>query len=159
MRCSVRSDGLKISGDPLDKAKPFPGEPQKTSLLVDFPRQRPKNLPIATEYYPLLFPLNERQQGFFERLLPDGGRVTFFREYDREALPGRLLFKTRLVTPVGEHQAAWPLLPLRREEVTRCVDDAGLGGIQVLGDYDCSPFSGTSPALIVVGGQKLPPPG
>lgn len=103
--------------------------------------------------------LDEGRAAFpvIERVLPDGGRVTFFREYDREALPGRLLFKTRLVTPVGEHQAAWPLLPLRREEVTRCVDDAGLGDIQVLGDYDCSPFSGTSPALIVVGGPKLTP--
>jgi SAM-dependent methyltransferase len=86
-----------------------------------------------------------------ERVLPDGGRVAFFREYDREALPGRLLFKTRLVTPAGERRAAWPLLPLLREELERCVADAGLGAVRVFGDYDRSPFSAAAPALIVVG--------
>ena len=105
--------------------------------------------------------LDERRATFpvIERILPDGGgRIAFFREYDWDALPGRLLFKTRLETPVGERQAAWPLLPLRREEVVHCVGEAGLFDIQVLGDYDRSPFSGTSPALIVVGERRLPPP-
>ena len=103
--------------------------------------------------------LDEGRAAFpiIERVLPDGGRVAFFREYDWDALPGRLLFKTRLVTPAGEHQAAWPLLPLRREEVVHCVGAAGFSGTQVFGDYDRSPFSGTSPALIVVGDRSLPP--
>lgn len=102
--------------------------------------------------------LDEGRAAFpvIERVLPDGGHVAFFREYDRDALPGRLLFKTRLVTPFGERQAAWPLLPLRREEVVHCVGDAGLSGIQVLGDYDRSPYSGTSPACIIVGERSTP---
>jgi len=35
-----------------------------------------------------------------------------------------------------------------------CVVEAGISSIQVLGDYDRSPFSGASPALIVVGGAE-----
>ena len=103
--------------------------------------------------------LDEGRASFpvIERVLPDGGRVAFFREYDLEGLPERLLFKTRLVTPVGERRAAWPLLPLRREEIVRCVGDAGLSGVQLLGDYDGNPFSGGSPALIIVGERRLPP--
>ena len=102
--------------------------------------------------------LDERRAAFpvIERILPDGGRLAFFREYDWDALPGRLLFKTRLETPVGTRQAAWPLLPLRREEVVRLVAEAGLPGIQVLGDYDRTPFSASAPALIVVGGRRMP---
>ncbi|MHB8834839.1 MAG: hypothetical protein ACYC9Y_03930 [Candidatus Methylomirabilia bacterium] len=103
--------------------------------------------------------LDEGRAAFpvIERVLPDGGRIAFFREYDWVELPGRLLFKTLLVTPAGERRAAWPLLPLRREEVVRYVDDAGFSGIQVLGDHDRSPFSGASPALIVVGERRQPP--
>jgi SAM-dependent methyltransferase len=102
--------------------------------------------------------LDERRAAFpvIERVLPDGGRLAFFREYDWDALPGRLLFKTRLVTPVGERQSAWPLLPLRREEVVRSLGDTGLSGIRVFGDYDRSPFSETSPACIIVGERSSP---
>jgi hypothetical protein len=58
------------------------------------------------------------------------------------------------VTPAGEQRAQWPLLPLRRDEVVRFMREAGLSVILEYGDYDRSPFSVTSPALIVVGRQS-----
>ena len=103
--------------------------------------------------------LDERRAAFpvIERVLPDGGRVAFFREYDWEALPGRLLFKTRLVTPVGEHRAAWPLLPLRREEVVRCVGDAGLSGHPGPRRLRPQPVLGGLPGADRRRGAALPP--
>jgi hypothetical protein len=86
-----------------------------------------------------------------ERALPDGGRVAFFREYDLGGLPGRILFRTRLLTPGGEQRAQWPLLPLRSDEVVRFLREAGLPAVREFGDYDLRAFSESSPALIVVG--------
>lgn len=99
--------------------------------------------------------LEEGRSAFpaIERTLPDGGRVAFFREYDLAGLPERVLNKTRLVTPAGEQFAQWPLVPLRRDEVVRCLREAGLSEIREYGDYDRSPFSKGSPALIAVGRQ------
>jgi SAM-dependent methyltransferase len=91
-----------------------------------------------------------------ERTLPGGGRVSFFREYDRGGLPGHVLFKTRLVTPAGEQRAAWPLVPLRRGELVRYCAAAGLHGLLEYGDYDRAPFSPDSPALILVGHLERP---
>jgi len=88
-----------------------------------------------------------------ERTRPDGGRISLFREYDLGGLPERVIFRTRLVTPGGEQRAAWPLVPLRRDELVLYFVQAGLGGVQEFGDYDRTPFTGTSPALIVVGGR------
>jgi SAM-dependent methyltransferase len=93
-----------------------------------------------------------------ERTRPDSGRISFFREYDLSGLPERLIFRTRLATPGGEHHAAWPLVPLRSDELSRWFGNAGLTGVMKLGDYDRSPFTGTSPALIVVG-DRPPVPG
>ena len=100
--------------------------------------------------------LEEGRSAFpvIERALPDGGRVAFHREYELAGLPERVLNKTRLVTPAGEQRAQWPLVPLRRDEVLRFLREAGLSEIREFGDYDRSPFSTTSPALIVVG--RLP---
>jgi glycine/sarcosine N-methyltransferase len=86
-----------------------------------------------------------------ERTRPDGGRVSFFRESDLAGLPERVIFRTRLVTPGGEQQASWPLVPLRLDELALYFIQAGLTGVQEFGDYDRSPFTGTSPALIVAG--------
>ena len=91
-----------------------------------------------------------------ERTLPDGGRVAFFREYDLAALPERVLFKTRLVTPAGERRAAWPLVPLRREELIRYFSDAGLREIRDHGDYSRVPYASDSPALILLARQGPP---
>ena len=85
-----------------------------------------------------------------ERALPDGGRVAFFREYDLGALPAHILFRTRLVTPAGERRAAWPLVPLRRDQLLRYFEEAGLGEIRDFGDYDRLPFARNSPALILL---------
>lgn len=97
--------------------------------------------------------LEEGRSAFpvIERTLPDGGRVAFYREYDLDGLPERVLNKTRLATPGGESRAAWPLVPLRRDEVVGFLREAGLADIREFGDYDRSPFSRTAPALIVVG--------
>ncbi|HEY5997897.1 MAG TPA: class I SAM-dependent methyltransferase [bacterium] len=86
-----------------------------------------------------------------ERALPDGGRVSLHRRYDLGGLPERVLFETRLVTPAGEHEAAWPLVPLRREELVGFAGEAGLGRIELFGDYTRVPFGADSPALILVG--------
>jgi SAM-dependent methyltransferase len=86
-----------------------------------------------------------------ERASPGGGKIAFFREYDLGGLPERVIFRTRLVTPAGEHCTAWPLVPLRRDELTLYFGEAGLAGVREFGDYDRSPFMATSPALIVVG--------
>jgi glycine/sarcosine N-methyltransferase len=90
-----------------------------------------------------------------ERTRPDGGRISFFREYDLGGLPERVVFRTRLVTPGGEQRSAWPLVPIRRDELALCFSRAGLTGVQEFGDYDRSPFTGTSPALIVAG-ERVP---
>lgn len=42
-------------------------------------------------------------------------------------------------------------MPLRRDEVVRFMREGGLTGIREYGDYDGTPFSKTSPALIVAG--------
>lgn len=89
-----------------------------------------------------------------ERDLPEGGRVAFHREYDMAGLPERVLNKTRLVSPAGEQRAEWPLVPLLREDVARFLRQAGLPEIQEYGDYDRSPFTTISPALILVGREK-----
>jgi SAM-dependent methyltransferase len=86
-----------------------------------------------------------------ERTLPGGGRIAFQREYDLSGLPARILFKTRLGTPAGEHGAAWPLVPLRREELAHLMRDAGLEPAEEYGDYSRVPFAADSPALILVG--------
>jgi SAM-dependent methyltransferase len=86
-----------------------------------------------------------------ERTRPDGGRVSLFREYDVERLAERVIFRTRLVTPRGEQRTAWPLVPLRRDELALYFTRAGLTGVLEFGDYDRSPFTETSPALIVAG--------
>jgi glycine/sarcosine N-methyltransferase len=86
-----------------------------------------------------------------ERALPDGGRVAFFREYDLKGAPERIQFRTRLETPAGEQRAEWPLVPLRRDEIVRCLEEAGLTAVQDFGDYNDTPFSRSSPALILVG--------
>jgi SAM-dependent methyltransferase len=83
------------------------------------------------------------------RTLPDGGRIAFHREYDLGALPEHILFKTRLVTPGGERRAAWPLVPLRRDDLLRYLSDAGLRGVDAFGDYGRQPFARNSPALIL----------
>jgi SAM-dependent methyltransferase len=85
-----------------------------------------------------------------ERALPGGGRISFHREYDLGCLPDHILFRTRLVTPAGERSAAWPLVPLRRDELVRFARDAGLDEIVVFGDYGRVPFAAESPALILV---------
>jgi len=96
--------------------------------------------------------LEERRASFpvIERALPDGGRIAFHREYDLEGLPERVLFKTRLATPAGGQEAAWPLVPLRRDDVLGDLREAGLAAVAAFGDYDRSPFSMGAPALIVV---------
>jgi glycine/sarcosine N-methyltransferase len=91
-----------------------------------------------------------------ERTLPDGGRVSFFREYDLDALPERLLFRTLLVTPKGEQRGAWPLVPLRRDEMAQFLCAAGLPAMQAFGDYDRRPFAGNSPALILLAQREEP---
>jgi glycine/sarcosine N-methyltransferase len=91
-----------------------------------------------------------------ERTLPDAGRVAFYREYDLAALPERLLFRTRLVTPQGEQRDAWPLVPLRREEIAQFLCEAGLPAIRAFGDYDRLPFAGNSPALILLAQRGEP---
>lgn len=85
-----------------------------------------------------------------ERALPGGGRISFHREYDLGGLPDHILFRTRLVTPAGERSAAWPLVPLRRDELAGFARDAGLDEIVVFGDYGRVPFAADSPALILV---------
>ena len=85
-----------------------------------------------------------------ERTLPGGSRIAFFREYDLSALPEHILFKTRLVTPAGERRAAWPLVPLRRDELIRYFREAGLREICDYGDYSRVPYAKDSPALILL---------
>lgn len=91
------------------------------------------------------------------RDLPDGGRISFSREYDLTELPERLLFRTCLSTPDGEERAAWPLVPLRQAEIERILMQAGFREIETFGDYDRSSFVELSPALIVVSrlGQSM----
>jgi len=88
-----------------------------------------------------------------ERVLPSGGRITFHREYDLSGLPERVLFRTRLVTPAGEQSAAWPLVPLVRDDLTLALRESGLPEGEEFGDYDRAPFSKSSPALILVGSR------
>jgi len=104
--------------------------------------------------------LEEGRSAFpvIERVLPNGARVAFFREYDMGGLPERVLNRTRLVTPAGEQQAAWPLVPLRRDDAVGFLRETGLTEIQEFGDYDRNPFSRNSPALIVVGRTSRPVP-
>lgn len=85
-----------------------------------------------------------------ERTLPGGDRIAFHREYDLGALPESILFRTRLVTPAGERLAAWPLVPLRREILVQMQNEAGLPAVREFGDYDRTPFTGASPALILL---------
>jgi SAM-dependent methyltransferase len=85
-----------------------------------------------------------------ERALPAGGRIAFHREYDLGALPERILFKTRLETSEGVHRSAWPLVPLRREELVLDLGDAGLCEINEFGDYSRQPYGRNSPALILL---------
>ena len=89
-----------------------------------------------------------------ERELPEGGRLAFFREYDLGGLPERVLFKTRLVTPAGERRAAWPLAPLRRDELIGHLGGAGLAEVEEYGDYSRVPFTTGSPALILVARRR-----
>jgi glycine/sarcosine N-methyltransferase len=86
-----------------------------------------------------------------ERTAPGGGRIAFFREYDMTGLPERIMFKTRLVTPAGERSAAWPLLPLRKDEVAQHLRKAGVPAIRAFGDYTRIPFAPDSPALVLLG--------
>jgi SAM-dependent methyltransferase len=89
-----------------------------------------------------------------ERSLPDGGRIAFFRDYDMADLPARILFRTRLVTPEGERSAAWPLLPLRGEEVVQYLREAGVDDIREFGDYNRIAYAPDSPALILLGQRR-----
>jgi hypothetical protein len=41
-------------------------------------------------------------------------------------------------------------VPLRRDELLRFFEDAGLHDIRDFGDYDRLPFAGDSPALILL---------
>ena len=84
-----------------------------------------------------------------ERTQPGGSRIAFFREYDLSALPEHILFKTRLVTHAGECRAAWPLVPLRRDELIRYFRETGLREIRDYGDYSRVPYAKDSPALIL----------
>lgn len=85
-----------------------------------------------------------------ERTLPDGGRVALLREYDLGEAPERILFRTRLETPGRVSEAAWPLVPLRRDELLGFLEAAGLTAAEAFGDYDRTPFSMGSPALLLV---------
>ena len=91
-----------------------------------------------------------------ERTAPDGGRVAFYREYDLGALPEHILFKTRLVTPEGEREAAWTLVPLRRDELVGYFREAGFHEIHDFGDYNRIPFARNSPALILLAQRGQP---
>lgn len=85
-----------------------------------------------------------------ERTLPGGGRIAFFREYDVSGLPERIVFRTRLATPQGEQAGAWPLTPLRHDDLVQLLEEAGLRRVEQFGDYRRAPFTMDSPALIVV---------
>lgn len=102
--------------------------------------------------------LEERSAAFpvIERTLPDGGRIAFHREYDLSELPERVLFKTRLLTPAGERLGAWPLVPLRRGELSGFLEEAGLADVSAFGDYSRVPFEAKSPALILLASGKRP---
>jgi glycine/sarcosine N-methyltransferase len=85
-----------------------------------------------------------------ERELPGEGKVSLRREYDLAALPGRIVFHTRLETPSGGEEASWPLLPVRLDELAEWMEEAGLVDPAFYGDYDLGPFTADSPALVAV---------
>jgi hypothetical protein len=60
------------------------------------------------------------------------------------------------VTPAGERRAAWPLVPLRRDDLLRCCEEAGLREMRDFGDYDRLPFARNSPALILLAQREQP---
>lgn len=83
------------------------------------------------------------------RELPGGGQVELRRSYDLEALPGRALFTIELTAGGGTARSSWPLLPIRRDDLADRLSSAGFAGVETFGDYDRSPFTGRSPALVV----------
>lgn len=88
-------------------------------------------------YYSLLFPLNDRQREFFVHL-----RATASVETVLDVGCG-----------TGEH-LAWPLLPLRGEEVVQYLREAGVDDIREFGDYNRIAYAPDSPALILLGQRR-----
>ncbi len=84
------------------------------------------------------------------RELPAGGSVVLERSYDLAAIPGRILFNLALTAGGGTSTASWPLRPIRRDELADALTAAGFAAVETFGDYDRSPFTDRSPALVAI---------
>ncbi len=96
--------------------------------------------------------LADRRADFpvIRRELPGGGSIVLERSYDLSAIPGRVLFNLALTAGGETSAASWPLRPIRRDELVDALSAAGFAAVETFGDYDRSPFTDRSPALVAV---------